>query len=258
MQIWYQSHIDAAENPHYVGAVGEYLNSIADPGTTFEVIGMSPPDRDLHLISEFRCAAHVIRNAVRAQEGGYDAYAVGHFQDAALLEARAGVEIPVLGLGEASMLHACTLGQKIGLVTINPYFIPWHERQIAGYALGGRVVAVRAMETNVGTYMSAMAGDDAALADVRSQFRAQAEPLVEAGVEVIIPAGGLPTMVLARFGLDVDLGGAVVLNGIAVLAKSAELAVKLRGAGVAGASRNGTFALPTGNTVSDFLESMAH
>ena len=52
----------------------------------------------------------------------------------------------MIGLGEATMLHACTLGRKIGLVTINPVFIPYHEDQIAAPRAPARVVAVRAVE----------------------------------------------------------------------------------------------------------------
>jgi allantoin racemase len=66
-------------------------------------------------------------------------------------EARSTVDIPVLGLGEEAMLYGCTLGQKIGLVTINSVFIPMHEEQIQRYGLSRRVVAVKAIETDPAT-----------------------------------------------------------------------------------------------------------
>ena len=97
--------------------------------------GISPPDLELNRITELRCSIQVVRNAVTAQQQGYDAFVIGHFQDGGLYEARSAVDIPVLALGEASMLFACTLGGKIALVTINPIFIPMHEEQIIRYGL---------------------------------------------------------------------------------------------------------------------------
>ena len=57
--------------------------------------------------------------------------------------------MPVLGLGETTLFHACTLGRKLGLVTINPAFIPWHEDQVIRYGLQQRVVGVRAVNATV-------------------------------------------------------------------------------------------------------------
>ena len=61
--------------------------------------------------------------------------AVTHFQDPGLSEAKSAVGIPVLGLGETTLHFSLTLGRKIGLVTINPAFIPWHEDQIIKYGM---------------------------------------------------------------------------------------------------------------------------
>ena len=65
--------------------------------------------------------------------------------------------------------------------------------------------------------------------------------LVAAGAEVIIPAGGLPMLLFARerpFIID----EALVLNGIAVVAKAAEMALALRRLNGAVVSRRGTYA----------------
>ena len=57
----------------------------------------------------------------------------------------------MLGLGETTLYHACTLGRKLGLVTINPTFIPWHEDQVIRYGLQQRVIGVRAVDAKVAT-----------------------------------------------------------------------------------------------------------
>ena len=139
MRIRYQSFIDPEEDPQYTSLLQSYLDSLAGPDVSYEVVGMVPPDKKLHRISEYRCGAHVIRGAVRARDDGFDAYAIGHFQDGGLGEARSAVDLPVTGLGEASLLFGCSLGRKIGLITINPLFIPWHEEQVAAYGLRERV-----------------------------------------------------------------------------------------------------------------------
>lgn len=251
-RVWYQSFVDPQEQSPYIERLKKHLAAVADPGFTFDVHGISPPDRYFHPITEFRIAAQVIRNAVEAEEQGYDAFVVGHFQEPGLNESKATVDIPVLGLGESTMLHACTLGRKIGLVTINPIFIPWHEDQVVRYRLEGRVVGVRSVDTNVDDYMRAF-DDPRAYEGVREQFRQRSEPLLEEGVEVIIPAGGLPMLLFSQE-QDFTIGGATVLNGITVVAKMAELAVKLKRLDGTSVSRASWFSKAAPEAVQEFLQ----
>ena len=150
-KIWYQSFVDPHSQRPYMTRLQDRLAQIASPQVSVEVHGISPPDRFLSPLTEFRCAAHAIRNAIRAEQAGCSAYVIGHFQEPGLIESRCAVDIPVVGLGEAAMLYACTLGRTFGLVTINPCFIPWHRDQIARLGLGQRAVGVRAVNTEVAT-----------------------------------------------------------------------------------------------------------
>lgn len=251
-RVWYQSFVDPDEQRPYIERLKTHLASVADPGFTFEVRGISPPDRHFHPITEFRIAAQVIRNALEAEEQGFDAFVVGHFQEPGLNESKAAVDIPVLGLGESTMLHACTLGRKIGLVTINPIFIPWHEDQVVRYGLQQRVVGVRAVNTDVDDYMRGFE-DPAAYEAVREQFRKQAGPLLDMGVEVLVPAGGLPMLLFSRE-KGFAIGGATVLNGITVTSKMAEAAVKLKRLDGTSVSRAAWFAKASPETVQEFLQ----
>lgn len=250
-RVWYQSFVDPLEQQPYIRRLQERLAAYAAPGVAFEVFGVSPPDRHLSPLTEFRCAARTIRNAIQAQEEGYSAFVIGHFQEPGLVECRCAVDIPVVGLGEATMLHACTLGRTFGLVTINPVFIPWHRDQIARLGLDRRAAGVRAVDTQVDTYTRALE-DDRSCEQVKEAFGREAQALVEAGAEVIIPAGGLPMLLLARES-GWSVGGAVVLNGIAVAVAAAESALKLyRQTGVA-VSRQGTFAKAPPEAIQEFL-----
>ena len=70
---------------------------------------------------------------------GYDAVAIGNILDPALREARSMVDIPVLGLGETSMLTSCMMGSTFSLVGVNPYFGGRFEENVAKYGLRERL-----------------------------------------------------------------------------------------------------------------------
>lgn len=250
-RIWYQSFVHPVEQAPYIARLQGLLDRVAGPGIRFEVHGLDPPDHFFHPLTEFRCAAQTIRLALAAERAGYDAFVIGHFQEPGLLEIRGAIDIPVVGLGEASMLAALTMGRRFGLVTIDPVFIDWHERQVRAHGLEQRVAGVRAIHADLPGFMRAFA-DEAAYAAVRAAFVGQVQPLVAAGAEVVIPAGGLPMLLFARecpFVID----GAVVLNGIVTVAKAAEMALALHRLTGASVSRRGTYAKASPECVNEFL-----
>ena len=129
----------------------------------------------------------------------------------------------MLGLGETTLYFACTLGRKLGLVTINPAFIPWHEDQIIKYGLQQRVVGVRAVNASVPDYIEAFASKPAYEA-LAPKWERECRTLLDAGADVIVPAGGIPMMLFGGApGANID--GAPIVNGMTVIAKSAEMAV---------------------------------
>jgi allantoin racemase len=250
-RLWYQSFVHPKEQAPYIERLRQELDRASSPGIRFEVHGLDPPDRFFHPLSEFRCGAQVIRNALQAQREGYDAFVIGHFQEPGLLEIRGALDIPVIGLGEATMLAACSMGRQFGLVTIDPAFIDWHERQVRAYGLADRVTGVRAIRIDLPGFMRAFT-DEAAYRQVRADFIEQVRPLVAAGAEIVIPAGGLPMLLFARecpFIID----GALVLHGIAVAAKAAEMAVGLQRLTGAVVSRRGCYAKASQGCIDEFL-----
>jgi Asp/Glu/hydantoin racemase len=250
-RLWYQSFVHPTEQAPYIERLQRELDAVAGPGIKFEVHGLDPPDHLFHPLTEFRCAAQTIRNALDAERAGYDAFVIGHFQEPGLLEIRGAVDMPVVGLGEATMLAALSMGFKLGLVTIDPIFIAWHERQVRAYGLTERVAGVRAIRVDLPGFMRAFT-DQTSYAEVRASFVEQVRPLIAAGAEVIIPAGGLPMLLFARerpFVID----GALVLNGIAVLAKAAEMSLALHGITGSVVSRRGTYAKASAACIEEFL-----
>jgi Hydantoin racemase len=248
-RIWFQGATDKVHMAPYIAKVEAHLKSILEPEFEATFHTTTPPATTTHAITEFRIARNLIRNAVEAEKQGYAAMAITHFQDAGLAEVKSVVDIPVLGLGETTLFHACTLGRKLGLVTINPVFIPWHEDQVIRYGLQQRVVGVRAVDAGVKDFIEAFA-DQRAYDSLYPKWERECRILLDAGADVIVPAGGLPMMLFG--GAEMD--GAPVVNGVTLIAKSAELAIKLRRLGMAKVSRRSNYVKPPDKALTEFLE----
>lgn len=249
IRIWYQSYLDTDSGGAYWNKLAAHLASVAEGTTQIDIHGISPPDSFAHPIMEWRCAREMICNAVQAERAGYDAFIVGHFQDAGLYEARATVDIPVLGLGETSMFHACQLGQRLGLVTFKPAYIPWFHHQIARYGLKERIAAIHPMPVDASLIDAAMRSE-ARPQELYRHFEVQVQPLLAQGADVLIPTGGGPMMLMG--GLK-QVGGAPLVDGTLIAVKMAEVAVKLKRLTGLSTSRVGEFAKAPPHVIQEFL-----
>ena len=114
------------------------------------------------------------------------------------------------------------------------------------------MVAVKAIETDPALLVRAFT-ERKTFETVLHQFRKQVEPLVKDGIEVIIPAGGLPSLLFSRL-THFTVGKALVLNCIAVLAKMTEAAVALNRFNGTAPSRVATFQKPSAKALREFLD----
>ena len=82
--------------------------------------------------------------------------------------------------------------------------------------------------------------------------------LLDAGADVIVPAGGLPMMMFggdqSHRKLKIETRGAPIINGITVLCKMAETAVRMRELDGIGVSRRSNYAKPPAQALKEFLE----
>ena len=251
MKIWYQSYVDYENGKSYWDELQTHLNHTKSPDTQIDIRGITPYDNYAHPLVEFRCAREMICNAIKAEKEGYDAFIVGHFQDAGLYEARTVVDIPIIALGEATMLYSCQLGQRLGIVTINPRFIPWFHHQIAKYGLKERVVGVHSMTFEPGQILNAYGSNDKA-EEVRQLFEEQGKPLIKSGIDVIIPGGGIPMLLFSKF-FNHNIDTAPVINGIPIAVKMAEMAISLKKQTGQGVSRNSDYAKAPDQIIEEFL-----
>jgi allantoin racemase len=190
----------------------------------------------------FHAAAH-------AKEEGFDAVFIACFGDPMLWEIRQALDIPVVSIGESSMLLATVMGYKFGLVTISPLNIIGQEHHIAKYGLRERSVGVRAIPETTDEQMMAMQDAHHTI----ECFKKVARELIADGAEIIIPGCALmsPSLRLAP-GAEKDypnglteVDGVPVADVIGDTIKMAETLVALKQAGSSWISRKGLYAQAT-------------
>lgn len=256
MKIYWQSFVDTDICASYLARLAQYLNKIAAPGTEVSVFGMSPPDRDFGRLSELRCGLQAIDAAMAAEDQGYDCFVMGHFQDPCLYDIRSAVRIPVIGTGEATILAASQLGRRIGLVSLDPAFEILHLEQAELCGLGDRVRFVKGLGLDPTDFDQAFSGDNVKKAELLAAFTDAAMPMVDAGADVIVPAGVLPGLLIGgEPGFCV--GHAPVVNCAAVALKSGEMWAQLHAMSDLEPSRGPSFKLANGRARRDFRTLLA-
>jgi allantoin racemase len=250
-RIWYQSFLDSQQQGPYLERLRSTLAEFASSDVRFEVHSITPPVSFLGPLTEFRCARQIITNAIEAERQGYAAFVIGHFQEPGLTECRAAVNIPVIGLGEASMTSALSLGSRFGLITINPAFLAWHRDQVTLHGLSPRCAGIHAVNTDVEIYMRAFQEKES-YDEIKSVYAAEASALKAKGCEVVIPAGGMPMLLFAKERHFIH-EGIFLLNGIATIVAATEMAIKLHRLTGVTVSRCGKYAKASPEEILEFL-----
>jgi len=160
-----------------------------------------------------------------------DGYVIACFDDTGLDGARAMLDGPVVGIGEAAFHFACLVAHKFGVVTTLAQGVPVLERNLAAYGFANRCVRVAAAEVPV---LALEEPGSAAAKKVEATARRLIE---EEGAEAI--ALGCAGMADLAGRLSVSLG-APVIDGVASAVKLVE---GLVATGVA-TSRQAAYAKP--------------
>lgn len=124
MKIWFQSGAPLAKEgatSGYERSLKEHVQKIARPGTVVDVYGIdsNPPGRELYFTTQHLVTSCIIKNAIRAEAEGYDAFAVVCTLDQGFHEVREMVDIPVVFVMESCMHMACQLAPKFAFLTHN-------------------------------------------------------------------------------------------------------------------------------------------
>ena len=94
-------------------------------------------------------APEIVELARKAERDGFDAVVISCFFDPGLRAAREVLSIPIASAGESSLLVACSLGHRIGIVTTVANSIPVIRDLVKILGLESQVGTVRAASVGV-------------------------------------------------------------------------------------------------------------
>lgn len=128
--------IDRAVNPA-VGAGERYLRCVTLDDGPAGIVTQADADRAATLVATY-VAAH-----------DADAFVIACFSDPGVVAARERTRRPVVGIGEAGMLAALSMGQSVGVIAVAQLSIPRHMRYWRMLQLDRRVAGERALDVPV-------------------------------------------------------------------------------------------------------------
>lgn len=153
-----------------------------------------------------------------ALESKASAYVIACFGDPGLHALREHVSVPVLGIQEAGVLTAMTLGQRFGVIAILPNSIRRHLRAFGAMGVNGRLAGDRALgltvaeladqETtlermiDVGTALRDQDGADVIILGCAGMAWARSPLSGALDIPVVEPCQSAAAMALARIALD--------------------------------------------------------
>lgn len=188
----------------------------------------------------------VVEKVMQAEKEGFDVAIVGMWLDRGLREARELVNIPVIGPGEASMLFACSLGEKFGVVTLNhPKSVLEAEALIRLYGLQQRAIANPVRRVSISLYDTFTKGIEQPKLVGDAVLEKARECVADGADVVVIGCTGLGPLSTTAGVNKLSEPEVPVLDPIPIALKAAEAIVDLRSRlGLPSVSRAGDYARP--------------
>ena len=207
-------------NPNSSETVTQGIDAAVEPLRRFGVpircltLAEGPPGIESQLQADLTIAPMLALAAAQADAAGY---VIACFGDPGLHALRDQTALPVLGIQEAAVMTALTLGQRFGVIAILPGSIPRHLRAFGSMGVLDRLAGDRALGLGVGDLadpgksLAAMIATgkrlrDADGADVlimgcagMAQYRATLE--AETGLAVVEPCQAAAATALGRIAL---------------------------------------------------------
>lgn len=222
MRICYQSGVETGTAANYVEALKAHFRRVADESTEINFSGVpagtwqgyqaAQASGYPQIFKAHGCPAF-LDNAMAAEREGYDAFIVGAFTEPAVREIRSAVEIPVISALEATLLTACTVARRIGLIVPNEDVGYVVHLNVQEHRLQDRVAAIRVMSPELSDSDLNAAFDDPG--PLLARFEETARLAIADHVDAVIPAEGIIAAIVARQGL-LQVDGATVLDAIGI------------------------------------------
>jgi len=128
-----------------------FLAKLASPGTEVQVLAMPGGPLDLEYYQQDHAAISLMMETLPAivRSTNVDAVVVACFYDPGVRELREMLNIPVVGIGEASMHVASLLGHKFSIIVARKKCIPKMSDNALLYGFEGRIASWRSIEFTV-------------------------------------------------------------------------------------------------------------
>lgn len=183
-------------SPEVTAGIEAAARAVAAPGTLILGRNARFGARVVGTRSEAAIAAHALLDLLAAEAEPFDAALLAMSMDSGLWAARELLDVPVVGMTEAGLLLAATLGTRIGMVILGRRLQAVYRELAEGYGLGGRLAGIEAVDA---TPAELLADPEAFYAPLV----AGARRLVEGrGAEVVLLVGavmgGLPRILAER------------------------------------------------------------
>jgi Asp/Glu/hydantoin racemase len=186
----------------------------------------------------------ILDNALRAEAQGYDVFAIGSIQDPALEQARALVDIPVVGYGESAMHLACCLSSKFVVIAFEKGFDQMIDLRIKRLGLSERGLPTVIIDADF-KQVSQGFTEDNVLMDL---FTQAAHRAIEQGAEAIIPGQLYLSEAIAHAKIT-RIEDVPIIDGLSANLKMAEIMHDLKSLGISTTRRGYVHARPPADMI---------
>lgn len=257
MRLWHQSMTVLEDLPVYKARIEQHARKVLRPDTELVAHGLARdtypadyPGDDISYTALYRMHTQQwLAYAWKAQQAGYDGFAMCTMLDPLLREVRSIVDIPVVGCAETSLLLAPMFGERFGMLLFIDRMAPVYRDLVCSYGMAERCVGIVPVGFGFRDVLNAF-GNPGPLID---RFRAAARKLIDAGADVIIPAEIPMNVLMASEGVQ-RIDDALVMDSLGLTLKMTETMVELRrSTGLAPSRRGWAGAAPRAQRVEEVL-----
>lgn len=134
-------------NPNTTASITDLVlktaRRFAGKGMTLRAVTGAFGARVIASRAAYAIAGHAALDALAKDRGRKDAVVLACFGDPGLAAMKEIAKVPVVGMAEASVLQACTLGRHFSIVTGGERWKPMLEEFVASQGLASRLASVR-------------------------------------------------------------------------------------------------------------------
>lgn len=244
MRIWHHSFTVLENLPAYAARLQEHFKHVARPDTEVVMHGMHPdtyktnyPGVDIrYAYFQILLGQQFVLGGIAAEEAGFDAYAIMTIPEPMLRETRSVVDIPVVGYGESSMLTACMLGERMGVLMFIEEMRPIIEQNAERVGVASKFGGARFVGFTFNDVLKAYEEPSALL----GKFHDAARAMIRDGVDVIIPGEAPLCALLMKHGIH-RVDGVPIVDALGATIKMAEAMVDLKRSSGLAPARKGYF-----------------